>query len=283
MICKLNSLARSYKNRYQGQECLDCHEQTYLQAFYFSLESKNEVFHIAAVKAVLPLLFWGRWALGTWFIILDSGRQRQSWKPLLGQCDWLFLLILAFIWVSVLLLLLLLIIDDDWILDALFGYSDDASSFAIDDSCTAARDNDLILGQYDRCQGDGLWTGDNWWAKHSLRVHCHHIGRARWGVLGMVMMPGHTHCRLRDLTHPKVLKYLLLGCRRHSRDRRLLRCTSTGLYLLIFSGDLLLLLHGDNLFHSCRCQRLCLQSLALIEQIWVPAVHFQSKFTVVLN
>ena len=86
----------------------------------------------------------------------------------------------------------------------------------------------------------------------------------------MVMVPGHTHGSLRDLTHSEVLKHLLLGRCCH-RDRLLLRGT-TGLHLLIFSGDLLLL-HRDSLFHSCRRQRLSLQRLALIQQIRIPAVH----------
>ena len=86
----------------------------------------------------------------------------------------------------------------------------------------------------------------------------------------MVMVPGHTHGCLRDLTHSEVLKHLLLGCRCHC-DRLLLRC-ATGLHLLIFSGDLLLL-HRDSLFHSCWRQRFSLQCLALIQEIRIPAVH----------
>ena len=36
---------------------------TYLQAFYFSLETMNVVFHIAAIEAFLALLFRCGWAL----------------------------------------------------------------------------------------------------------------------------------------------------------------------------------------------------------------------------
>ena len=254
MICKLNSLARSYNTKRQfihyDAKRDGAQKATYLQAFYFSLESKDEVFHVAAVKAIFPLLFRGGGALRSRFLIMNCGCQRQSWKPLLGKCDGLFLLAKIFIRVSiVLLLLLLLIVDYDWGLDVLLGDADDAGSFAIDDRCAAAGYDDLILGQNDRRQPDGFWTGDNRWAKHGLGVYSHHIGWARWSVLGMVMVPGHTHGCLRDLTHSEVLKHLLLGRRCHCD--RLLLSGATGLHLLIFSGDLLLL-HRDSLFHSCR-------------------------------
>ena len=61
MIYKLNSLARSYRIKSKfaklAMKIKLKNRSTYLQAFYFSLESENVVFHIAAVKAVLSLLF----------------------------------------------------------------------------------------------------------------------------------------------------------------------------------------------------------------------------------
>ena len=38
---------------------------SYLQAFYFSLEAENEVFHVAAVQALLALFFGCCGAFGT--------------------------------------------------------------------------------------------------------------------------------------------------------------------------------------------------------------------------
>lgn len=47
-------------------------DATYLQAFYFSLEAKDEVFHVAAVEALLPLLFWCRRAFNAGFLVVDG-------------------------------------------------------------------------------------------------------------------------------------------------------------------------------------------------------------------
>ena len=61
MIYKLNSLARSYRSKSKfaklAMKIKLKNRSTYLQAFYFSLESENVVFHIAAIEAVLSLLF----------------------------------------------------------------------------------------------------------------------------------------------------------------------------------------------------------------------------------
>ena len=58
---------------------------TYLQAFYFSLKTKDVVFHVAAVEALLALFLWGRWALGGRLLSMDS--LREVLPPLLGQSD----------------------------------------------------------------------------------------------------------------------------------------------------------------------------------------------------
>ena len=72
----------------QIQNCLQCFwhggdstqvvtegvRDTYLQAFYFSLEAEDVVFHVAAVKAVLASSFRGRWPLGPGFLFMDSQR-----------------------------------------------------------------------------------------------------------------------------------------------------------------------------------------------------------------
>ena len=61
---------------------------TYLQPFYFTLESVDVVFHVATVQALLALFFRSRWSLHCWtsnfFSFLD-----YLWLPLLGQSDWL--------------------------------------------------------------------------------------------------------------------------------------------------------------------------------------------------
>ena len=45
---------------------------TYLQAFYFSLEPENVVFHVAAVETILPLFFRSGWAFCTRFLIMNG-------------------------------------------------------------------------------------------------------------------------------------------------------------------------------------------------------------------
>ena len=74
MIYKLNSLARSYRSKNFLLAMMLKKRSTYLQAFYFSLESENVVFHIAAVKAVLALLFGGRWAFAARFLVMYGQR-----------------------------------------------------------------------------------------------------------------------------------------------------------------------------------------------------------------
>lgn len=283
-----------------------CHS-TYLQAFYFSLESKDEIFHITTVKAILTLFFRGLGALCTWFLIMDCGRQRQSWKPLLRQCDWLFLLgtselVVNFIRVAIIsiirvlscsLWLHLLIIDHDyWSLDVLLRDANDARSHSIGWSTRAASCStdggptcftwydDGVLGQIDRCQADSFRAGDYRWTEHlghRLR-DCHHVGRAtsnstsrlmilRMVKVMMVMMSWHTHRRFGDLTHSKLLEDLLLGrtwhCHSSCRPCHLWSLVCLLIILTIAAGDLLFL-YGCDLFHSCRCQRFCLQCLTLI-------------------
>jgi len=56
---------------------------TYLQAFYFSLKTEDEVFHVPTIQTLSALLFWGRrsFRIGLLLRQLFQG----IWLPLLRQ------------------------------------------------------------------------------------------------------------------------------------------------------------------------------------------------------